>query len=125
LKKSRSTVSSTEAVGQPERERLRHDGARHAQLLHGAQLHFSAHLVIGKTRADQLVGAVLLGRVQLEETERREARDLHRADRDVALPARFGIEERVGDAERHLVAELGRAECVGIDQDVWHGADSN
>jgi hypothetical protein len=63
--------------------------------------------------------------MQLEEPERGEARDLHRADRDVLHAALLGIEERVGNPDRHLVAQLGRAERVGVDQDVWHGEDSN
>ena len=74
---------------------------------------------------DQVVEPVLLVRVQLEGAERRQPRDLHRADRDVPDAVLLDVEERVRDAERHLVAQLGRAKCVCIDEDVGHGADSN
>ena len=72
----------------------------------------------------ELVHAELLGGMQLEETELGEARDLHCADRDVLHAVLLRVEERIGDADRHLVAELRRAVAVGVHQDVWHGADS-
>ena len=112
-------------VGEPERERLRDDGLRDAERRDRAQRDLVPDLGIGLTLGDQVVEPVLLARVQLEQSERREARDLHRADRDVLDPVLLDVEERVRDAERHLVPKLGRTKGVSVHEDVWHGADSN
>ena len=76
--------------------------------------------VIAEPGLAQLVDPELLHRVQLEEAELGEADGLHRVGDDVLRPVLLGVEDRVGHAERHLVAELRRAEGVGVDQDVGH-----
>ena len=84
-----------------------------------------AELRIREARGDQLVEAVLLGGMELEEPERREPRHLHRADLDVLDAVPLGVEERIRDPERHLVTQVRRAKRVGEHQDVWHAPDSN
>src|SRR5882762_4087295 len=86
-----------EAVGEPERERLRDDRARDAETLHGPEDDLLPHLGIRETGAHELVRPVLLGRVQLEEPELGEARNLHGADRNVLRAVLLGVEERIGD----------------------------
>ena len=44
--------------------------------------------------------------------------DLHRADVDVPGAVALEVDEGVGNAERHLVAQLRRAERVADDQDI-------
>ena len=55
-------------------------------------------------------------RCSSKRSELGEAGGLHRVGDDVLRPVLLGVEERVGHAERHLVAQLRRAEGVGVDQ---------
>ena len=48
---------------------------------------------------------------------------LHRADIDVPGAVALQVDERIGNPERDLVPELGRAERVADDQDVGHRLD--
>jgi hypothetical protein len=63
--------------------------------------------------------------MELEAPERGEPRDLHRADLDVPRTARLDVEERIRDADRHLVAQLREAIGVAVEEDVGHPRDSN
>ena len=47
---------------------------------------------------------------------------LHRVDDDVPAPVRLRVEERVGMPRRNLVPHLRRADGVGVEQHVGHGA---
>ena len=49
--------------------------------------------------------------------------DFHRRRVDVAGAVALEVDERVGDAERHLVAQLRRAGRVADDEDVAHQRD--
>ena len=111
-------------VGEPERERLGDDRARDPERLHRAEDDLLAHLGIGEAGAEEVVGAVLLRRMQFEEVQLGEARDLHRADRDVLHVVLLRVEERIGNPDRDFVAKLGRAIRVCVHQDVWHARDS-
>ncbi len=91
----------------------------------GSQSHLAAHLGVRQAVRDQVVGAVFLARVQLEQAELLQARDLHGADRDVLGATPLDVEERIGNPQRHLVPQLGRPEGVAVHQDVGHAADSN
>ena len=113
-----------QTVGEPQGKGLGDNGARDPERLDGSNRHLLPHRRVREaSRAHQLVRPVLLGRVQFMEAQRREARDLHRPDRDVLDPVLLGIEEGVGDPDRHLVPELGRAVGVGIHEDVRHARD--
>src|SRR5207302_8127107 len=63
----------------------------------------------------------ILVREHLDARQLAGARHLERADRDDAPSVRLGIEERVGNRDRHFVPELRRADRVAEDQDVGHG----
>ena len=115
----------TQPVGEPERERLRHDGARHAERLHRSNGNLLPNLAERAAGRDQLVGAELLERMELEGADRREPRDLHRTDCNVAHPSDLGVQEGVRHAERDLVPKLRRAKRIGVNEDVGHGSDSN
>ena len=68
---------------------------------------------------DELVRADILEREHLQVgAEVAHATRLERADHDGAPPADLGVEERVGDRQRHLVPELRRAHRVADDQHV-------
>ena len=68
------------------------------RLLTARERDLVADLRVREARRDQLVDAELLGRMQLEEPERRQPRHLHRADLDVLDPVPLGVEERIRDA---------------------------
>ena len=68
----------------------------------------------------ELVDPEVVHQVQLVEVQLGEPRGLHRVGDDVLRPVLLGVEERIGNAERHLVAQLRRAERVGVDQGVGH-----
>ena len=72
----------------------------------------------------ELVRPELLARPHLEAgSEPLDTHRLHGADHDHPPAAELGVEERVRDPERHLVAQLGRPNRVADDQDV-HGRRS-
>ena len=96
----------TQPVSEPERERLRHDGARHAERLHRSNRNLLPDLAERAAGRDQLVGAELLERMELEGADRSEPRDLHRTDCDVAHPSDLGVQEGVRHAQRNLVPKL-------------------
>ena len=74
---------------------------------------------------EQLVHADVLEREHLEvRSEIADPAGLERADDDASRPADLRVEEGVGDGERHLVPQLGRADRVRDDQDVRHRARS-
>jgi hypothetical protein len=58
--------------------------------------------------------------MELVRPDRLDQGDLERADDDVPRAVPLHVQERIGDAERNLVAELGRAHGVGVDEDVGH-----
>ena len=85
-------------VGEPERERLRHDGARHAEALDRARRDLIAELLVGEARCDQLVR---------RRTPRMDAArwSPSAASRGISIeligdvpdPAHLGVQERVGN----------------------------
>src|SRR5262249_49038875 len=109
-----------------ERERVRNDRVRDADALDASERQFERDLPVAETRIEQRVEA---------EPERRgqhgvdagllEARPLEVRDDDVAAAVELRVEERVAEGERHLVAKLGMANRVAVDQDVCHAEDSN
>ena len=72
---------------------------------------------------EQLVAPELLQRHDLQAGRvLAHARNLERVEDDDAAPVLLGVQERVRDQHRHLVAQLWRAHRVAVDQDVGHAA---
>jgi hypothetical protein len=110
-------------VGEPERKRLRDDGVGDPDRLCAAQRELGADRRHPEARLAELVDPEVVHQVQLVEVQLGEADRLHRVGHDVLRPVLLGVQNRVGHAERHLVAQLRRAEGVGVDQGVGHAPD--
>ena len=105
----------------PEREGQRDGRLAQAERLRGLDPERRPELVRTKPLRDQRLVIELLERVLLElAAELLDPTDLERADDDVPPPPDLGVEERIADRDRHLVAQLGRAHRVADDQDVAH-----
>ena len=113
-------------VGEPERERRRARRRSSTPRLLTARTAISSRISpVREPAAISSSDAELLERVQLVagRAPRAAAISIEPTRRADAVP--LDVEERIGDAERHLVAQLGRADRVGVDQDVGHAPDSN
>jgi hypothetical protein len=111
-----------QVVGDLEREVARGDGRAHLGGPAGAQDELGRHPVPAQALRDQLVEADLLEGNDLQPVDRRQARNLERADVDGARPVPLEVDERVRHRDRHLVAQLGGADGVSEDEDVRHGS---
>src|SRR5205823_3118466 len=96
-------------VRQRKREVARHDGARDSKRPARVRDERLVDLLAVQARLDQLVPADLLERVDVDALELADAGHFERADVDVSTAAALGVEERVRDADRDFVTELGRA----------------
>ena len=115
-----------QVVGLTEREGIRSHRGLETELPHGVQVQLALDLVRVEPALQQLVDADVLVREHVEpRAELRDAARLERADDDGTLAAGLRVEERIGHGERHLVAQLGRADGVGDDQHIGHRADPN
>ena len=105
-----------------QRERRRHDGALDPEAPRRAQDHLELDLLAREALRVELVDPELLvGQSVQPRRDLRQAVELERAQDDALLAALLRVEKRVRDRERHLVAHLGRADRVGIDENVCHG----
>ena len=108
-------------VGDLERERRRHDGARDADLATDAHGHLAEDLLVVEPLLLQLVAAEALEGVDLEPAVGlRDPVGLEAADDDEAAVAVLDVEEGIRDADRHLVPDLRVPERVADDQDIAH-----
>ena len=90
---------------------------------HGADVELAIDLLARQPFGDQLVAAELLAEQALE--LRRllgDAVDLEHVGEHRPAAIGLEVEERVADPERHLVAQLGRAQRVAADEDRGHQA---
>ena len=110
-----------QVVGLTERELVRHDRLRHAELAADPDEDLEQGLLGGLALGVQLVEPEVLQWMRDETRRGRlDPADLHRMGRDVPRSADLEVVERVRDRQRHLVPELGRANRVGDDDDVRH-----
>ena len=100
-----------------------HDGLRDPELPARAGDQLVADLVLVAPAPHQLVGAVVLARVDLEAGQRAEPWELQRVRDHVPRAVPLDVEKWIRDGERDLVPELGRADGIGVDQDVRHGRE--
>ena len=114
-----------QVVGVAEREAGGRGRAPETQLLAGAEVELLVERVAVESLLEQRVDARVLEREHLEpDPQLGDPAGLERADDHGPLPADLGVEERIGHGERHLVAQLGRADRVGDDQHIRHRAGS-
>ena len=103
---------------------LEREGRRHRGLLdpippRGAQHHLELDLVAREALRVELVEPELLQRHDLQVGRHLgDPVELEGARDHVPLPVALRVEERVRDCDRHLVPHLGRAQRIGVDQDV-------
>ena len=114
-----------EVVRVAEREAARRDRALEPERAGRREVDLLGERIGVEAALEQLVDADVLEREHLEVgAEVPDPAGLERADDDAALAAHLRIEEGIGDRERHLVPQLGRADGVRDDQDVRHRARS-
>jgi hypothetical protein len=106
-------------VGERDAEAGRHRGAADADLAAGAQRDLEVGVVAVRAGGEQVVDAQRLRRDDLEPGARG-ARVVGVEQRDdrVGATVVLGVEEGVADDGRDLVAQLRRAQRVGVDEDV-------
>ena len=106
-----------------EREGPGDDRLGDTQLAAGPGDDLVADLVLVAPASHQLVEAVVLAGMHLETRQRAEPRELQRVRDHVPRAVPLEVEEGIRDGERDLVPELGRANGIGVDQDVRHGRE--
>ena len=116
-------AASAQEVGDREREPGRDTRRAHAHALDRAREELELDLVAREALGDELPAAELLAEDPLDVgSGGRQAVGLqHVGEHDPAAVV-LGVEERVSDGDRQLVAQLGRAQRVAVDQDVGHAA---
>jgi hypothetical protein len=111
-------------IGKAEWERPRHVSLLDAETTNDTDRQLVRRRARGELAPADLVRAELLGGPNLEAgAEPIDPRRLHRADDDDTASVDLGVDERIGDAERHLVPELGSPNRVADDEDS-HGRRS-
>ena len=114
-------AAAAQEVRDRDREAGRHERRAHAHALHRAREELELDLVAGQALRDQLAAAELLAQDALDVGRgRREAVGLQDVRQHDPAAVVLGVEERVADGDRELVAQLGRAQRVADDEDVGH-----
>src|SRR5204863_208686 len=100
----------------------RHSRARDPELPHGPQDDLELDLLPVQALRIEVVEPELLRRNRVElRSDLLDPVDLEGADDDVAVTVPLHVEERVRHRQRDLVPHLGRADRVGVDENVCHG----
>jgi hypothetical protein len=110
-------------VGELEREGRRHRGVQDAELPARACVQLEEQLVERQAALRELVVPEVLVGDRLDLGCRLgDPSGFETADDDDAPPGVLQVKEGIRDRDRHLMAQLGRAHRVGVDQDVCHRA---
>ena len=108
-------------IGQLQRKRVRHDRLGEPDVLDTAHRELEVDLPVLLPGVEQLVEAEAERRDQLGvDTCFLQARPFEIRDDDVAASVLLHVEERIAERQRHLVAQLGMADRVAVDEHVGH-----
>jgi hypothetical protein len=108
-------------VGDVQWEGARSDGLVHPDPLARPQDELAVELIGSKSLCDELVHAELVERHRLKSVQLTHPRDLERAHEGVARAIPLDIEEGIRHRNGHLMAKLGRADGVPVNQEIPHG----
>src|SRR5439155_27211257 len=100
-------AGGAEAVGEPDREVVRHTRPVQPEACDGPERKLRTELAIVEPRRDQLVVAELLWHVDLEEPELADPRGLHRTDEHMPAAVLLSGDERNRPDEQERMADVG------------------